>query len=110
VVSVTIRISFFFNDTATTEIYTTGLGPVDIPLADGAIPPPGTLAHTLHKPLVLFGGHVAQIQFSGLSPQFVGVYQLNVVVPNVVPSNAVPVQLALGGVGTSSSITVAISQ
>jgi len=91
-------------------IYATGLGPVTPAVPDGAIPPSGTTANTIHKPTVYFGGHSAAIQFSGLSPQFVGVYQLNVVVPDIVPKDDVPLQISLGGIATSSSITVAVSQ
>jgi len=88
-------------------IYTTGLGPVSPTVSDGAIPPSGTLANTLHKPFVSIGGQSAAIQFSGLSPQFVGVYQLNVTVPNVTGDN-LEVQLALGGINTPSGITMAV--
>jgi len=90
-------------------IYTTGLGPVNPTVPDGAIPPSGTLANTLHKPFVSIGGQSAEIQFSGLSPQFVGVYQLNVTVPNVSGDN-LEVQLALGGIETPKGITMAVSQ
>jgi uncharacterized protein (TIGR03437 family) len=88
-------------------IYATGLGPVDDTPAEGGIPSKTT--NTLHKPFVGIGGISAEIQFSGLSPQFVGVYQLNVVVPNVAPGDAVPVQLTLGGI-TSPKLTMAVSQ
>jgi len=91
-------------------IYATGLGPVDLTIPNGAIPPPGKLANTIHHASVLFGGHTAEIQFSGLSPQFVGVYQLNVVVPDIVPGDAIPLQLVLGGIATPKEITVAVSQ
>ena len=88
-------------------IYATGLGPVDTTPAEGATPSKTT--NTLHKPFVAIGGLSAEIQFSGLSPQFVGVYQLNVVVPNVAPGDTVPVQLALGGI-TSPKLTMAVTQ
>jgi uncharacterized protein (TIGR03437 family) len=88
-------------------IYATGLGPVDTTPAEGDTPSKTT--NTLHKPFVAIGGLSAEIQFSGLSPQFVGVYQLNVVVPNVAPGDTVPVQLALGGI-TSPKLTMAVSQ
>jgi uncharacterized protein (TIGR03437 family) len=91
-------------------IYATGLGPVDTKVADGATPPSGKTVHTLHKPFVAIGGLGGTIQFCGLSPQFVGVYQLNVVVPNAVPGDSVPLQLALGGITSPKSITIAISQ
>ena len=61
-------------------IYATGLGQVDNTPADGAILPTG-LAHTLNTPTVLVGGMSAQVLFSGLQPQFVGVNQVNIVIP-----------------------------
>ena len=85
----------------------TGLGPVTTKPADGDTPSATT--NTLHKPFVGIGGVSAVIQFSGLSPQFVGVYQLNVVVPNVAPGDTVPVDLSLGGI-TSPKLTMAVSQ
>jgi uncharacterized protein (TIGR03437 family) len=88
-------------------IYATGLGPVDTTPANGDTPSKTT--NSLHKPFVAIGGLSAEIQFSGLSPQFVGVYQLNVVVPNVAPGDTVPVQLSLGGI-TSPKLTMAVSQ
>jgi uncharacterized protein (TIGR03437 family) len=95
----------------TVVIYATGLGPVDSPMANGDIPPAGKLIHTIHHQSVLFGGHSAMVEFAGLSPQFVGVYQLNVVVPDTSPiGDNVPIQLVLGGIGTSSSITVAVTR
>ena len=88
-------------------IYATGLGPVATTPAEGDTP--GGTVNTLHKPFVAIGGISAEIQFSGLSPQFVGVYQLNVVIPNVAPGDTVPVQLSLGGI-TSPKLTMAVSQ
>ena len=90
-------------------IYTTGLGPVNPSVPDGHIPPSGTLARTLHIPFVSIGGHSAHVEFSGLSPQFVGVYQLNVTVPNVTGDN-LEVQLSLGGITTLKGVTMAVSQ
>lgn len=88
-------------------IYATGLGPVNTTPSNGDTPSQTT--NSLHKPFVDIGGLGAEIQFSGLSPQFVGVYQLNVVIPNVVPGDTVPIQLALGGI-TSPKLTMAVSQ
>jgi uncharacterized protein (TIGR03437 family) len=88
-------------------IYATGLGPVTTSPAEGDTPSQTT--DTLHKPFVGIGGVGSVIQFCGLSPQFVGVYQLNVVVPSVAPGNAVEVQLALGGI-SSPKLTMAVSQ
>jgi uncharacterized protein (TIGR03437 family) len=90
-------------------IYATGLGQVDNTPADGAILPTG-LAHTLNTPTVLVGGMSAQVLFSGLQPQFVGVNQVNIVIPNVPPGNAVPLQIQMGGITSPSNVTIAVSQ
>jgi uncharacterized protein (TIGR03437 family) len=46
--------------------------------------------------------------FSGLSPGFVGLYQVNLQIPSTAPSgNAVPVVLTIGGV-QSNTATIAI--
>jgi uncharacterized protein (TIGR03437 family) len=89
-------------------IYATGLGAVDSSIADGDIPQKLTNTRTI--PLVLIGGVQAHVDFSGLSPQFVGVNQLNVVVPNTAPGNSVPLQIQVGGINSPSSITMAVSQ
>ena len=46
--------------------------------------------------------------FHGLSPQFVGVNQLNVVVPSV-GAGVVPLQIDAAGVRTTDKVTVAIA-
>jgi len=89
-------------------IYATGLGPVDNTPADGGIP--STLARTLTMPIVLVGGMQADVAFSGLQPQFVGVNQVNIVIPNVPPGNAVPLQIQMGGVTSPNNVTIAVSQ
>lgn len=91
-------------------IYATGLGPVDNPPSDGGIPPAGTLVNTLTKPIVMVGGVSAQVLFSGLQPQFVGVNQVNIVVPNVPAGDKVPLQLQMGGITSPSSVTIAVTQ
>ncbi len=92
-------------------IYATGLGPVDTPMDNGAIPPPGKLVHTITIPTVLIGGVAAHVEFSGLSPQFVGVNQLNVtIMPGTPAGDKVPIQLQVGGITTTDKVTIAITQ
>ena len=91
-------------------IYATGLGPVDNPPAPGAIPPAGTLVNTLTKPIVLVGGMSAQVLFSGLQPQFVGVNQVNIVVPATAAGDKVSLQLQMGGITSPSTTTIAVTQ
>ncbi len=89
-------------------IYANGLGPVDPPVAAGAASL-DTLRRTTTAPAVLIGGREAQVLFSGLAPQFPGVNQLNVVVPEgVAPGNAVPLQLRVAGITTTDQVTIAV--
>lgn len=91
-------------------VYATGLGQLrSSPPADGNNSLDQT-RHTLVSPSVFVGGVSAQVLFSGLSPQFVGVNQLNIVVPNVPAGDAVPIELNMGGIITPSSITIAVTQ
>jgi uncharacterized protein (TIGR03437 family) len=88
-------------------IYATGLGAVDHQPIDGGIP--SVLATTIATPTVLFGGVPATVLFSGLSPQFVGVNQLNVEVPTGVKSgSAVPLQIQVNGFTSTNTTVVAI--
>jgi uncharacterized protein (TIGR03437 family) len=90
-------------------VYATGLGPVDIPITNGGIPPDGQLANTVARPTVLIGGVPAQVAFSGLAPQFPGVNQLNIVVPaGVQPGASVPFQIQVNG-GPKSRADVVIA-
>lgn len=88
----------------------TGLGAVDQPVPSGQAGGPTTLRNTLTTPQVLVGGvPVTQVLFSGLSPEFPGVNQLNIIVPAMVaPGASVPLQLVLGGITTSNQVTIAV--
>jgi uncharacterized protein (TIGR03437 family) len=91
-------------------IYATGLGPVDRAPANGGVPPSGALANTLTQPTVLVGGISAPVLFSGLQPQFVGVNQVNITVPNVPAGDKVPLQFQMGGITSPSTVTIAVTQ
>jgi uncharacterized protein (TIGR03437 family) len=96
-------------DSAGLVIFATGLGAVDTPLADGANSSDAQ-RNTLAVPTVLVGGVAAQVTFSGLSPQFVGINQLNITLAAGTPSgNAVPLQIQIGG-ANSNLVTIAVSQ
>jgi uncharacterized protein (TIGR03437 family) len=90
------------------SIYCTGLGPVNNAPASGAKAPDSPLSSTSTLPTVAVGGLPAVVTFSGLAPSFVGLYQVNAQVPDtVVPGDAVPVTLSIGG-AVSNSVTIAI--
>lgn len=90
-------------------VYATGLGAVASPPADGENSL-DQLRTNLVTPQIMIGGVSAQVQFAGLSPQFVGVNQINVTVPNIAPGNSVPFQILLGGITTSAGVTMAVTQ
>lgn len=92
----------------TITFFATGLGPVNSTPADGANSS-DQMRSTTTAPTVLIGGAPAQVSFCGLSPQFVGVYQLNVVVPGgVTTGNTVSVQVQMGGVSSVDPVTIAL--
>jgi uncharacterized protein (TIGR03437 family) len=65
--------------------------------------------NTLAAPLnVLFGQVQATVKYDGLAPNAVGLYQFNLVVPNVVASDTVPLTLTLGGVAGTEALYIAV--
>jgi uncharacterized protein (TIGR03437 family) len=97
-------------DSAGLILLATGMGSVDSAIADGANSSDAT-RNTLTQPTVLVGGVAAQVTFSGLSPQFVGVNQINIVLsPGTPAGNAVPVQIQVNGSTNSNLVTIAVSQ
>jgi uncharacterized protein (TIGR03437 family) len=91
-------------------ILATGLGPVNPPLVTGYNVTDGLVHNCVNLPVVLVGGVQAQVLFAGMQPQFVGVYQLNIVVAQGTPTgNAIPLQIQMNGMTTSNQVTIAVS-
>ena len=89
-------------------IFCTGLGAVDTVIAPGAASPSSPLAHTVTPATVTIGGLAAKVFFSGLTPGFYGLYQVNAIVPSGVETGpSVPVSIAVG-VAASPALTLAI--
>ncbi|HYO80199.1 MAG TPA: hypothetical protein VES20_02265, partial [Bryobacteraceae bacterium] len=100
----------------TLVFYAIGLGPTVPVSTSGAASPATPLASAPGNWRVIFGatGPFGQgsvevpPMFAGLTPGFVGLYQINVTVPQDTPSGtAVPVALA-GDSGLSNVVTIAI--
>ena len=90
------------------QIWCTGLGAVDSSIADGANSA-DTLRTALTFPRVLVGGKDVNVVWAGLTPQFPGVYQINITLPTGTPTGtAVSIQVVAGGITTSNTITMAI--
>jgi uncharacterized protein (TIGR03437 family) len=91
------------------QIYCTGLGAVTNQPSSGS-PAPGSplLAETTTVPTVSIGNVSGEAIFSGLAPGYVGLYQVNALVPAGTPGGAaVPVTISIGGV-TSNTVTIAV--
>ena len=87
-------------------IFCTGLGEVTPEVGTGL---PATGLHTtVETPTVTIDGLPAEVQFSGLAPGFVGLYQVNVVVPpSILTSSTISVLLTIGG-KQSNQVTIAV--
>ena len=89
-------------------IYSTGLGAVTNQPSTGAVALSDPLSWTVTEPTVTVGGVPTSLQFWGLAPGFVGLYQVNAQVPaGVTPGSAVPVVISMGGV-ESNAVTIAV--
>jgi uncharacterized protein (TIGR03437 family) len=88
-------------------IYLTGLGQTTPAVEAGLPSPSDPLATSLVQPGVELGGVALPVQFAGLTPGQVGLYQINVSVPRHVPLGlAVPLKITQGGVATTVSVRV----
>jgi len=88
-------------------LYVNGLGPVSNTPPSGVQSSSTSLSRTTTDPVVTIGGQKAQVLFSGLTPQTVGLYQINVVVPANTPVGLQPLTVNIGGVdGKNSQIAV----
>jgi adhesin/invasin len=92
------------------QIFATGAGATNPSLAAG-VPAPASgspLIYTQVQPTVTIGGVNAAVQFSGLAPGFVGVWQINAVVPpTVTPGSTVSLSVTAGGI-QSNTATIAV--
>jgi len=91
-------------------IWATGPGNVKPSVAAGQAAPALPLSKTIGTPVVTIGGVSAQILFSGLAPGFVGLWQINAVVPENAPAgDNLPVQVSING-AVSNTVTMAVAQ
>ena len=92
------------------QIYGSGGGALTTPVDDGALAPSDPLATTTSTPQVFIGGVEAAVQYSGLAPQLVGVWQVNAVIPDKsFLSGHVPVVVFVDGVD-SNEVGIFVSQ
>ena len=85
------------------QLYVNGLGATDNQPASGETSPAQPLANTRVVPVVTIGGKQAVVQFSGLAPFFVGLYQVNAVVPTDLTPGLQTVVISSGGVPSKNT-------
>jgi uncharacterized protein (TIGR03437 family) len=93
-------------------IFASGLGPVTPNLPSGLASGAGgtNFPQMANYPTVRIGGIVAALDFAGLAPNFVGLYQVNAHIPANVPiGDNVPVEITTFEGQTSNTVTIAVS-
>jgi uncharacterized protein (TIGR03437 family) len=87
----------------TLVIYATGLGPVTPVATTGAFAPSTILSTTINTPTVTIDGTSLHVVFSGLTPGFVGLYQIDAQVPPTLTSAG---SISVTGAGEVSTVAL----
>jgi uncharacterized protein (TIGR03437 family) len=85
------------------SLFLTGLGPVLPILQTGQVGPADPPVVTYLQPVVGVGGLRAQVLFSGYAPGFLGLYQINIVVPDAAPVGAANLDVVVDEVASQTS-------
>jgi uncharacterized protein (TIGR03437 family) len=88
--------------------YLTGAGAVSNQPADGAAAGSNPISDVTSTVTATIGGQTADVSFAGLAPGFVGLWQVNVVVPAGVALGDLPLTVSVGG-QTSNSANVSVT-
>jgi uncharacterized protein (TIGR03437 family) len=89
------------------SVYLTGQGAVDNPVPDGAATPTAPIATATATATATIGPMTATVQFLGLTSEFAGLGQANILVP-ALPSGDYPLVITAGGY-ISASVVVSVS-
>jgi len=89
-------------------IYLIGGGPLDNPIATGALAPNSPLSQETLTTTVTVGGIAASVPFAGMAPGFAGLLQVNFVVPNLAPGDYA-LGVSIGGADSNQPL-LAVSQ
>ncbi len=90
-------------------VYFTGTGPVSPAVADGAASPKGTPAQVISTATATIGSATAQVTFAGLAPGFVGLGQMDIVIPSGLSSGTHTLTLSIAG-ENSNSAPISVTQ
>jgi len=84
------------------SVFFTGQGPVTTAVDDGAPPPAGETVSATSATSATIGGVPAQIQFTGLTPLYPGVAQMNLKVP-ALAGGVYPLIVTIGGQASNAA-------
>ena len=90
------------------QIYCTGLGATNPLIPTGQAASSATPA--VVQPTVMIGGISATVQYAGLAPGFVGLYQINAVVPAGLSGSSADVVISGAGATSRSGVTLAVTR
>jgi uncharacterized protein (TIGR03437 family) len=91
----------------TITIWATGLGRTSPPIDTGMAAPSDPLPSAVITPMVTLGGTALDLQYAGLVPGSVGLYQINASVPKSAPLGMeIPLVVSQGGVSTTLTVRV----
>lgn len=89
--------------------YLTGSGAVTNPVPSGFAAPPSPLSYVMASPITAtIGDQPAQVVFAGLTPGFVGLLQMNIVVPPTLLPGDYPLVVTLGGVKSNGPLVTVV--
>ena len=91
---------------AVMTIYGIGFGPVSPAVPAGMV---ASGASSLNNITFLFNQTPAQIQYAGLAPGFVGLYQFNIEVPSLSPADY-PLKVQVGGTAVSQNVFITVGK
>ena len=83
-------------------VFLTGLGPVEPVVGTGAAAPASLLSTTKSAVSAFIGYMPAPVKFAGLAPGFAGLYQVNLIVPQL-PGGQYSLQVSIGGVSSNAA-------
>jgi uncharacterized protein (TIGR03437 family) len=86
-------------------LYGVGFGPVNPAIPEGQIV---QQQNALPAFSISIGGAPATVQYAGLAPNYVGLYQFNVVVPAIAASDAAPLTFQVNGTAGKQALYLAV--
>jgi len=85
-------------------LYATGLGAVSPALANGQAAPLAPLSTTATPVSAVVDGYPASVTFAGAAPSLVGVYQVNLLIPQLAGSGSRSLSIYQGGAAVSQNL------